>query len=247
MRKWLGIFLIFMFLFGATVFAQHVPSKERGDKSYRRTTDIAGNLVRTTVWNNGTTGRTKPGDGIPYEWPKNTGKNYLAQTGLMIGAEVRDEDGQIRHITAVHSRTSPGGKSWQMEPVPQYANANSDDIAMTTLAATEDDRATWPPFWPDKLADENDPGWPGSWNGYFGKNQFNADLEMFYRMSDDSYDRYNYYPDTTDYSRRGLGLLVDVRVMQWSQILVNDVVFVLYDIKNDGTKDLDKAAVTLFV
>ncbi len=247
MRKWFGFFLIFMFFFGATVFAQHVPSKERGDKSYRRTTDIAGNLVRTTVWNNGTTGRTKPGDGIPYEWPKNTGKMYLAETGILIGAEVVDEDGQIRHITAVHSRTSPSGKSWQMEPVPEYANPNSDKIAMTTLAATEDDRATWPPFWPDKLADENDPGWPGSWNGYFGKNQFNADLEMFYRMSDDSYDRYNYYPDTTDYSRRGLGLLVDVRVMQWSQILVNDVVFILYDIKNDGTKDLDKAAVTLFV
>ncbi len=229
------------------VFAQHVPSDERGNSSFRRTTDIAGNLVRTTVWNNGTTGRTKPGDGIPYEWPKNTGKNYLAQTGLMFGAEVIDKDGNIVHITAVHSRTSPSGKSWQMEPVKEYLNVNSKDIAKTTLAATEDDRSTWPSFWPNKMDDETDPGWPGSWNGYFGKNQFNADLEMFYRMSDDSYDKYNYYPDTTDFTRRGLGLLVDVRVLQWSQILVNDVVFVLYDIKNDGTKDLEKAAVTLFV
>ncbi len=245
LKRSLTLFLIL--IWAGSSMAQHVPSDERGDKSFRRTTDIAGNLVRTTVWNNGTTGRTKPGDGIPYEWPKNTGKHYLAQTGLMIGAEVYDEDGVIRHITAVHSRTSPSGKSWQMEPVPGYCNRNSDKIAMTTLAATEDDRSTWPPFWPDKWEDENDPGWPGSWNGYFGKNQFNADLEMFYRMSDDSYDRYNYYPDTTDFSRRGLGFLVDVRVMQWSQILVNDVVFVLYDIKNDGTKDLDKTAITLFV
>ncbi|MDW7680521.1 MAG: hypothetical protein SCK70_08145, partial [bacterium] len=176
-----------------------------------------------------------------------TGKHCLAQTGLMIGGEVFDRDGVIRHITAVHSRTSPSGKSWQMEPVPEYANRNSKNIAMTTLAASEEDKATWPPFWPDKMADEKDPGWPGSWNGYFGKNQFNADMEIFYRMSDDKYDRYNYYPDTTDLSRRGLGLIVDTRVMQWSQILVNDVVFILYDIKNDGTKDIDKAAVTLFV
>lgn len=229
------------------VWAQHVPSKERGNKSFRRTTDIAGNLVRTTVWNNGTTGRTKVGDGIPYEWPKNTGKHYLAETGLMIGAEVIDADGVLRHITAVHSRTSQSGESWQMEPVAEYANPSSKKIALTSLAATQDDRDTWPSFWPDKLSDETDPGWPGSWNGYFGKNQFSADLEMFYRMSDDTYYRYNYYPDSTDLSRRGLGLLVDVRVLQWSQILVNDVVFILYDLKNDGTKDLDKAAVTLFV
>jgi len=242
------IILILLFIIWTSpLFAQHVPSKERGNSSYRRTTDIAGNLVRTTVWNNGTTGRTKPGDGIPYEWPKNTGKHYLAQTGLMFGAEVMDENGNVVHITSVHSRTSPGGKSWQMEPIKDYANETSKKIAMTTLAASEEDRATWPPFWLDKMDDEEDPGWPDSWNGYFGKNQFNADLEMYYKMSDDSYDKFDYYPDTTDLSRRGLGLLVDVRVMQWSQILVNDVVFVLYDIKNDGTKDLDKAAITLFV
>ncbi|MFZ5519018.1 MAG: hypothetical protein ACOY90_20465 [Candidatus Zhuqueibacterota bacterium] len=242
------IFLVMFFLIWTLpVFAQHVPSDERGSSSYRRTTDIAGNLVRTTIWNNGTTGRTKPGDGIPYEWPKNTGKHYLAQTGLMIGAEVMLENGTIRPITAVHSRSSNTGESWQMEPIKEYCNPNSDDIALTTLAASGEDRKTWPDTWPDKMGDEEDPGWTGSWNGYFGKNQFKADYELYYKISDDTYDRYEYYPDTTDLTRRGLGLLVDVRVLQWSQILVNDVVFVLYDIKNDGTKDLDKAAVTLFV
>jgi len=32
-------------------------------------------------------------------------------------------------------------------------------------------------------------GLEGTWNGYFGKNIFNADQEMYYHASDDDYDR----------------------------------------------------------
>ena len=59
------------------------------------------------------------------------------------------------------------------EPVPGYLNPNSTKIAIS------DDESTWPLYWPDKEGDENDPGWAGSWNGYFGKNQFNAGQEIF--------------------------------------------------------------------
>ena len=49
---------------------------------------------------------------------------------------------------------------------------------------------TWPDSWPDKLGDPDDPGWAGKWNGYFGKDIFSADQEMFFRASDNNYDRY---------------------------------------------------------
>ncbi|MFQ6617528.1 MAG: hypothetical protein ACE5QV_02460 [Fidelibacterota bacterium] len=222
-------------------FSQHVPSKERGDRLFRRKTLIDGNMVKTMVWNNGVTGRYAPGNGLAYEWPKNSGKFYLAQTGLLVGTEIVSEDGKIQHIVAAHERSSPGGKSWSLEPIPGYLNPNSSDIAKS------DDPSTWPQFWPDKAGDPVDPGWKGSWNGYFGKNQFNADQELYFRSTDDGYDRYNYYPDSTDLTRRGTGFIIDVRVMQWSQVLVNEVVFILYEIKNDGTRDLPRTAVTLFV
>jgi hypothetical protein len=227
--------------------AQHVPSKERGDPTKRRKTNIDGNLVRTTIFNFGLTGRTGVvPDEIPYEWPKNTRQMYIALTGLFVGAEVKDEAGRTIHIVDVPSyRQSPAGKTWNLEPVPgyfrEYEDPRQDKIAKS------DEPGSWPAFWPDKLSDQKDPGWKGAWNGFFGKDQFNADQEMFFRASDDLYDRYNYIPDTTDRTRRGLGLLIDVRVLAWSQVLVNDVIFILHFIKNDGTKDLDKAAFTLWL
>ncbi len=227
--------------------APYVPGKERGDPSYRKKTQMEGNNIRTTIFNFGHTGRT---GGVPiyeetpYEWPKNTGKVYLAQTTIFWGAEVVDENGDMQHIVIVdNGRQSDQGKSWNIEPVPGYFNPNQESIANSV------DPNSWPAFWPDKMnidpASGAEPGWPGAWNGYFGMNKFNADQEIFYRASDDRYDNYLYFPDSTDLTRHGLGIIMDVRVMAWSQVLVSDAIYILQTLKNDGTKDLDKFAVTI--
>jgi len=230
---------------GALLTAQHVPSDERGDPDFRRKTDIDGNKVRTTIFNFGLTGRTGavPGE-IPYEWPINTGRHYIALTALFVGAEVETEDqGKKPIVTVPLGRFSPSGESMMFEPVPGYLNLDSDRIAKS------DEPDTWPPIWPDKLADEGDPGWAGAWSGFFGKNQFNADQEIFFKISDDNnfLRGVTYYPDTTDLTRQGAGILAGVRVMEWSQVLVEDVVFILYEIKNDGTKDLEKVSFALWL
>jgi methylglutaconyl-CoA hydratase len=54
-------------------------------------------------------------------------------------------------------------------------------------------------------------------------------------VGDNNYDRYLYTPDTTDLSRKGLGIMTDVRVLEWSQVSVADAVFFIQEIKNDGT------------
>ncbi len=227
------------------LFGQHVPLKERGNPNFRRQTDIDGNKVRTSIFNFGLTGRTGavPGE-IPYEWPINTGKHYIALTALFVGAEVVTEEGDtLPMVTVPLGRTDNLGNSMMFEPVPGYLNPNSD------LIAKSDEIDSWPVTWPDKMEDLNDPGWSGSWNGFFGKNQFNADQEIYFKISDDNnYLRgATYYPDTTDYSRQGMGTLAGVRVMEWSQVLVEDVVFILYEIKNDGTKDLEKVSFCLWL
>ena len=82
----------------------------------------------------------------------------------------------------------------------------------------------------------------------FGRNIFNADQEFFYKVGDDQYDRYpTYFPDSTDLSRKGLGLITEVRTLAWSQILIDDVVFLLHAIKNDGTQDLDRVGFSLWL
>lgn len=247
-----GLLLSFICIFMVIVSvelvrAQHVPGTERGDPTFRRKTNIDGNNVRTTIFNFGFTGRTGVvPDEVPYEWPKNTRQMYIALTALFVGGEVLDENGEVRHIVSIPNyRESPAGDSWTFEPVPGYFKLHESE--KEDKIAKSDEPDSWPDFWPDKLDDAVDPGWRGTWNGFFGKNQFNADQEMYFRTSDDLYARHNYFPDTTDLTRKGLGLQVDYRVLEWSQILINDVVFILHFIKNDGTKDIDKAAVTLWL
>ncbi|HIC88357.1 MAG TPA: hypothetical protein EYP04_03010, partial [Anaerolineae bacterium] len=109
---------------------------------------------------------------------------------------------------------------------------------------------SWPAFWPDKLNVPEDPGWRNdaedhdpnraAWNGYFGKNVFNADQESYFVMDDYNDARYMFYPDSTDSTRRGLGLQAASRGFQWSQVLAQDVLFFVYDITNIGTTSYDK-------
>ncbi len=237
--------LIPFLIIAATLTAQHVPSKERGDANYRRQTNIDGNKVRTSIFNYGVTGRPTSGaQYVPYEWPKNSGQHYIAMTQIWVGAEITLDDGTISKLVDVaNGRTNSAGESLNFEPVPGYLNPESD------LIAKSDEPDSWPSSWPDKTEDESDPGWTGSWNGYFGKDQFNADQEIYFKISDDRYKKssVNYYPDTTDLTRAGLGILAGVRVLEWSQVLVEDVVFILYEIQNDGSKDLDKVAFSLWL
>ena len=254
------VFVIMLFLFQNMILAQygnpvpgHVPSKERGDPRVRAHTQLEGNRVRASIFNFAFTGRENGNFPInvetPYEWPKNTGEVYLALTGLILGGEVTDNKGVLQHIIEVPDfRTSPAGKSWNLEPIPGYSNPNYSVNGTATLTlANSLDPDTWPASWPDKANDLTDPGWKGKWNGYFGKNIFNADQEIFAKASDDRYDRYtDYFPDTTDLTRKGLGIIIDQRSLAWSQVLIQDDVFLLYTLTNDGTKNIPKVGVTIW-
>ena len=156
---------------------------------------------------------------------------------------------------------SGGGKSYTFEPIPGFANASLDKVgegvAMSHLPET------WPNQWSDYpdwtySVDSDTDGVPDpiivdgvditpnvDWNGFFGRAQQNADQESYFWM-DDNNDEENYLlndflPDANDASRRGHALQVSVRGFQWSNFLAQDVLFWLYNIKNDGTETYDQA------
>ncbi|MCS5623513.1 MAG: hypothetical protein NZ735_06125, partial [Candidatus Marinimicrobia bacterium] len=224
------------FLLSSFLLAQ---SLDRGDPNYRRVTNIDVNKIRVSIQNYGSSGNDLSGPNVFfYEWPTNSGRGYIAYQGLYVGAEVTTDAGEKKPLVTITHRSDQEGKSMEWEPVPSYLNPNSYKIAIS------DDESSWPLNWPDKMDDENDPGWEGSWNGYFGKDQFNAGQEIFYKISDDRnyIVGHPYTPDTTDISRKGAGILVGVRIMEWKQILIEDVVFLLHEVNNDGSYDYDKVA-----
>lgn len=227
---------------------EHTPSDFRADVNSRKASTVDGNNIRVSIFNSGYSGNpsNRP-DYVNYEYPKNTNRIYIALVNIILGGEVKSNAGETIQLVEVPTgRTDPNtGSSWNMEPVPGFVNPQQNEIARS------DNENSWPKNvqggWRDKRTDPIDPGWAGSWNGFFGKNIFNADQEFYYVTSDDLYKRQPYAPDTTDLTRGGLGLIMDVRTLAWTHILINDVIFFIHDIKNDGTKTIEKNSFLMFV
>jgi hypothetical protein len=248
MKNYILYALVILFSVSVFASAQTPVSKLHGDERYSYKGLHSGNMIRTTFHNDGQVGagRNDP-EAIGGEWPINSGRDYLAKMSMFVGAEVKDINAELKHIvseangTATGDPTSatsgdcgPNGEWWSFCPLPGFANDDSQRIAMSHW------KWSWPGAWPDKFDDTVDPGWPGSWNGYFGKNILNADQESYYVMDDYNNREFAFYPDSTDSLRRGLGIRVTVRGFQWSNVLVEDVLFLLYDVKNIGTFFHDK-------
>ncbi len=229
-----------------------------GDQEYSTYGVHSGNQLRTYFWNDGQIGRRKNLSSIPQvggEWPINSGHITLAKIATWFGSEVRCTDNIVRHIVSESNGTWTGdpsnvssgdanidtGEWWTMTPLPGFYNPNppQEETDLPWVAMSHK-KWSWPALWPDKMVDPGDPGWPGQWNGYFGKGKKNADQESFYIMDDWHNKEFPFYPDANDSTRRGLGFRVTVRGFQWSHVMVEDMIFWLFDVENIGTHLHDK-------
>jgi len=216
----------------------------RGDPAWKKQGIMDGNLVRTIFLNHGEVALWpfQPSG----EWPKGSGHSYIDGVAPWVSAEVVDIHGETVHPLETNyrefvDREPVTGKVWGFQPIPGYVNLNQDSPAMSN------DPLSWPRRWPDQ------PDWfdretlEPFWNGFFGKGVKNADLETYFVMDDASDKEYDFYPDPDDPTRGGLGLRIEVRGFQWSSVLAEDVIFWLYDIKNDATTDYEKALFGMYI
>jgi hypothetical protein len=226
-----------------------VAPDERGNHLYERKGQHDANNVRTLFWNYGMVG-DYPADPInvdlsefhSVEVPKGSGLNYSDGITPFVLAKIVQASGDTAFIMETGFRerqgTSPfSNRDMRFEPRPGYFQEDvvlNPDLSPAISNAPD----TWPDLWPDRLDDPDDPGWPGAWNGYFGK-QVVADQESYTVMDDQYYDAWDFYPDSRDSTRRGLGLRVEVRGFQWANPQARNVIFWHYDITNEGTTDFD--------
>lgn len=222
-----------------------VPPDQRGRLDAERVgTHDAANL-RTSFTNFGMVGDYPPDPGNvdlsvfhSVEVPKGSGLNYSDGVTPFVLARIIQQDGTPAYIMETGFRerqaNSPTfNRVMRFEPRPGYFQANPN-INRGRSPAISNDPRTWPNEWPNRLTDPDDPGWSGSWNGYFGKRAA-ADQESFTVMDDQFYDAWNYVPDSRDPSRKGLGLRVEVRGFQWANPQAGNVIFWHYDITNEST------------
>ncbi len=240
---YLSIFLAFssVLLAQATSEIENYRNEAYGDKTYRKKGVMDGNLVRTIFRNDGQVGSWP--DRPSGEWPKGSGHNYLDGITPLVTAQVKAPgNGQTIHPVVTSYREEVDfdpvtNTLWVTEPVPGYAHPASEEPAISTKPLT------WPEEWSRTLPNV-DYRWDGFWYGYFGRGVQNADFETFYVM-DDSQDReyarapYSYYPIASDQNRGGLGLRIEVRGFQWSQVLAEDIIFWHFDIVNLSDRTYD--------
>jgi len=258
------VFLVFLVLPIELLAQVHVTT--RGTYTFRKAGVHRGNQVRTVFSNYGVI--AQPSDQGPQGAWKYDADGYVGDVSPLVGVRlpIKDYTGDGVTDTLVEVVITPvsrpgggssgaGGKAWGMEPIPGFADPNlkkdGEGVAMSHLPET------WPPQWPD-FPTWTYSGAPGKtytptvdWNGYFGRAQFNADQESYWWMDDNNDEKmfrtYGFLCDSTDTTRRGQGLQVVCRGMQWSNFLAQNVVFWLYNIKNDGTTVYDQTVFSVLV
>lgn len=226
-----------------------VPQSQRGTSDAERSGFHDAGNIRTVFWNYGMVGDypADPG-GVDLsvfhsvEVPKGGGMNYSDGITPFVLARIIQRDGSPSYIMETGFRERQGSSPFfnrimRFEPRPGYFEPSPSRNPGRSPAVSSDPR-TWPAQWPDKLGDPDDPGWAGSWNGYFGK-RIVADQESYTVMDDDYYDAWDFRPDSRDSTRHGLGLRIEVRGFQWANPQASNVIFWHYDITNEGTTDYD--------
>lgn len=241
-----------------------VPSPRRGAVDFERMGHHDANRIRTRFFNFGMIGDFEGNPDLSIfhsvEVPRGSGLNYSDGITPFVLAKITQDNAREAYVMETGYRERQGtspitGQTMRFEPRPGYFETDPSINQGRSIAISNDPR-TWPgaveamdggspdpdECWADKVGDPDDPGWCGSWNGFFGKRP-NADQESFSVMDDDFYDAWAFFPDGRDAGlpaaerRRGLGLRVEVRGFQWSNPQASNVIFWHYDIVNESTTD----------
>lgn len=276
MKKYYNYFLIIgliLLFFPVESFAQQRIT-DRGTPNFRKVGVHRGNQVRTVFSNYGVI--AQPGNEGPRGAWRYDANGYVGDVSPLVGLRlpIRDyrrganpPDGIpdtlysviITPVDRPGGGEGGGGKSYTFEPIPGFANAFLDDVGKGVAMSHQPE--TWPVSWPDHpdwiysgepiFIDGEDVTPMVDWNGFFGRAQQNADQESYFWMDDNNDEEvhllHDFLPDANDQSRRGQAIQVSVRGLQWSNFLAQDVIFWLYNIKNDGTENYDQAVFGVLV
>ncbi len=180
------------------------------------------------------------------------GSSYIFQFCPLIGAAVHPANDTTRTIHVVSDalydypnlrELNPAtGKFWTFEPITGYSDPNSDYMASNPATdANKDGRPdSWPVEWYNQTLGKY------VWPGYLEQDATNADLEVFWAMDDRNNAEFPYYPFPADTMRKGLGIQIDGRALQWSNTLAENSIFFVYTITNVSQLGLDSVYFGLY-
>lgn len=220
--------------------------KTQGDPREIREVIINGNKITTVLFNYGSICRPNYlGNIADLVWQ---GLGYGFEFGPLAAGEVVTvkQDGSVDTLRIVsdsfvlttQGSYSPNGTlKWGWLPKSGYADPNSKEIAR--LNAPDNNRDGKPDSWPERWYS------PGAgkyvWPAFLGDQATAPDEEVYFVVDDYTNEEFAYWPFPSDSSKRGLGLDMEVRVIQFNNPLAEDIIFLVYQITNASEKDINRA------
>ncbi len=229
--------------------------------SIRQNAVMRGNKITTEIWNYGSI--SAPGErvndivweglGYGYEFAPFVGSEVPVPRGSHEDVHMRiDANGDTTYFAYVLSdglksgggEVSPDGLTrWGWQPLiasddglNEFLSLESSNIPLSTDQDINGDGR--PDTWPSGWYNENLRAYV--WPGALGQGATNADMEAFFVMDDRDNHEFKYFPYIGDTVRQGLGLEVEARYYQWSNLEAEDAIFLIYKIKNKSNFKLDK-------
>jgi hypothetical protein len=202
---------------------------------------IQGNKIRSIIYNTGAISNPGvQGNVLDLVW---NGLGYGYEFGPLIGAKlpvvsnnpfdsakiVIDGFGGSSKSTADGDFAPDGITKWGWLPSPGYSAPGQNDIA-SWGARTSDLRIrpkSWPENWYNSVLGEY------VYPSFLGGNSSVPDEEVYYVVDDSTDAEFQYFPIVSVPQHRGLGVNLEVRTMQFSNPLAEDIIFLVYTAEND--------------
>jgi len=172
------------------------------------------------------------------------GLGYGFEFGPLAAAEVIDDSGNVVQIvddsfirTFQGDYDPTGTLKWGWLPKAGYVDTTQNEIARLSIGDSDGDGKpdSWPESWYNSGAGKY------LWPAFLGDQATAPDEEVFFVVDDYSNAEFNYSPFPGDTTRRGLGLDMEVRVIQFNNPLAEDILFLVYQVTNASEKELTKA------
>ena len=219
--------------------------KVNGEKRAIKESIINGNSITTVLFNYGSI--CKPnylGNTGDLVW---NGLGYGFEFGPLAAAEVVDDSGNVIQfasdsfvLSSQGDYNEDGTLKWGWLPKAGYVDTTEGQNEIARLGIGDENGDGKPDSWPDKWYSPNLGKY--LWPAFLGDEASAPDEEVFYVVDDYTDHEYAYSPSPVNNpDMGGLGLDMEVGVIQFSNALADDIMFLVYQITNASEKRLDRA------
>lgn len=215
--------------------------KVNGDKKAIKESIINGNNITTVLFNYGSI--CKPnylGNIADLVWD---GLGYGFEFGPLAAAEVIGDSNQVLHITSDSfvltgqgDYNTDGTIKWGWLPKDGYADSTQNEIARLAIGDKNGDGK--PDSWPERWYNPDVGKY--LWPAFLGDQATAPDEEVYYVVDDYTNAEFPYTPSLSNPDMKGLGLDMEVRVIQFSNPLADDIMFLVYQITNASEKKIGR-------